>query len=100
MALVRLLVSQTTGWAAWMTDDEYVSELARLCVSLELEARVRRVKEYNENELREAARDVLMITGAGAALADRGRQSRHRTCPPNRRGFLPASATPAFGHLG
>jgi hypothetical protein len=43
---------------------------------LELEARVRRVKEYNQNDLRDAARDVLMITGAGAALAERGRRKR------------------------
>jgi hypothetical protein len=47
--------------------------LARL---LELEARLRRVREYNENDLRDATRDVLMLTGAGAALAERGRRKR------------------------
>ena len=49
----------------WLTIEAMT--LARL---LELEARVRRVREYNENDLRDATRDVLMLTGAGAALAE------------------------------
>jgi hypothetical protein len=102
MALVRLLVGQLTGWAGQMTDDEYVSELARLCVSLGLdslddvlkwldqvgwdgerlirfldrESRVGRAREYNGNDLRDAARDVLVLSGAEAALAERGRRKR------------------------
>jgi hypothetical protein len=102
MAVARLIVGNPQGARHTVTEEEYLAELARRCVSLgledldsitswlqsigwdsarfaqavEREALLQRARTYWTSDLHEAARDVLILDGRYQRLADRARRKR------------------------
>jgi hypothetical protein len=102
MALARLLVAHARPSIASIAEEDYFAELAKLCLQLgmenleqlsswlentgydasrfavlvEREALLRHALDYWSNDLREAAIDVLNLTGRRPRLLERARQKR------------------------
>ncbi len=102
MALARLLSANPSSYSGTVTEEEYLTELAHLCLSLglesleevsswlrtvgwessrlarlvEIEVLLRRARDYWMNDLQEAARHVLILNGRDKPLLDRARRKR------------------------